>query len=316
MTISGENFFEPINVTFGGTEATDVVVVDSTTLTCVTPAGTGIVYVAVTTSAGTHTRVRGFCYAPADKAPQVFAIDPCEGPDAGGTDVTITGENFAVCGDPDDLIVEIGGTEALNLVLVSDTEIRCTTPPHEVGCWPVTVTTSAGTGTLEDGFCYPPACWPSTIMGVVTDSVTGDPIIGATITVAPGAGTGRSSSTGQYVISNLDGGMGYSVEAFALGYVQGAEDIFLFCGVVVEVHFQLVPSVADILGDLNNDGQADALDVQLVINEALSVLTGYDCDLDGDGLVNALDVQIVINAALGVEIQGGIVYMLGEAVHG
>jgi len=55
------------------------------------------------------------------------------------------------------------------------------------------------------------------------------------------------------------------------------------------------------LGDVNTDNEANAVDVQLVINEALSIPTSYDCDLNLDGLVNALDVQFVINAALGVE---------------
>jgi len=55
-------------------------------------------------------------------------------------------------------------------------------------------------------------------------------------------------------------------------------------------------------GDVNGDGDVNALDVQLVINEALGIDTGYDCDLNGDGSVNALDVQLVINAALGIEV--------------
>ncbi len=66
-----------------------------------------------------------------------------------------------------------------------------------------------------------------------------------------------------------------------------------------------VPSTTTVthamLGDVNTDNEANAVDVQLVINEALSIPTSYDCDLNLDGLVNALDVQFVINAALGVE---------------
>jgi len=55
-------------------------------------------------------------------------------------------------------------------------------------------------------------------------------------------------------------------------------------------------------GDVNGDDSINALDVQLTINEALGIATGYDCDVNGDGAVNALDVQLVINAALGIEI--------------
>lgn len=53
--------------------------------------------------------------------------------------------------------------------------------------------------------------------------------------------------------------------------------------------------------DVDENGQIDAVDVQLVINEALDIPTGYDCDINQDGDVNALDVQSVINGALGLK---------------
>jgi len=52
-------------------------------------------------------------------------------------------------------------------------------------------------------------------------------------------------------------------------------------------------------GDVNETGEVDAQDVQLVINEALGLDTQLDCDLDGNGYVDAVDVQLVINAVLG-----------------
>ena len=42
------------------------------------------------------------------------------------------------------------------------------------------------------------------------------------------------------------------------------------------------------------------MDVQLVINAALSLETEWNCDTNGDGAVNAVDIQGVINAALGL----------------
>lgn len=53
-------------------------------------------------------------------------------------------------------------------------------------------------------------------------------------------------------------------------------------------------------GDLDNSGDANAIDVQLVINQALGLETGFDCDVNADGDVNAVDIQMVINAALGL----------------
>ena len=52
--------------------------------------------------------------------------------------------------------------------------------------------------------------------------------------------------------------------------------------------------------DVNGDGAANALDVQLVINAALGLAVEHDCDINDDGAHNALDVQLVINAALGM----------------
>jgi hypothetical protein len=53
-------------------------------------------------------------------------------------------------------------------------------------------------------------------------------------------------------------------------------------------------------GDVNFTGDVDASDIQSVINDALGIDTGLECDLDDNGSVNAVDVQIVINAALGM----------------
>jgi hypothetical protein len=51
--------------------------------------------------------------------------------------------------------------------------------------------------------------------------------------------------------------------------------------------------------DVNQDGNTNAADVQLIINEGLGV-TGPTNDRNGDGAVNVVDVQIVIDAALGL----------------
>ena len=52
--------------------------------------------------------------------------------------------------------------------------------------------------------------------------------------------------------------------------------------------------------DINGDAAVNAVDVQLVINAALALLTGYDCDVNCDNTINAVDVQKVINCALGL----------------
>jgi len=59
---------------------------------------------------------------------------------------------------------------------------------------------------------------------------------------------------------------------------------------------------ASVVGDVNSSGSVDAVDVQLVINEALGIETGYPCDINADGDADALDLQLAIGAALGTEI--------------
>ena len=76
-------------------------------------------------------------------------------------------------------------------------------------------------------------------------------------------------------------------------YRTKTDDVVLADGAAVERDYLLVPRA-----DVDGNGQIDAVDVQLVINEALDIPTGYDCDVNQDGDVNALDVQLVINAAL------------------
>jgi len=52
--------------------------------------------------------------------------------------------------------------------------------------------------------------------------------------------------------------------------------------------------------DIDANGAVNAVDVQLVINGALSLETDFDTDVNRDGVTNAVDVQLVINAALGI----------------
>jgi len=51
--------------------------------------------------------------------------------------------------------------------------------------------------------------------------------------------------------------------------------------------------------DINRDGAANAVDVQLVINLVLGLdVGGFNIDVNGDGAANALEIQQVINAVL------------------
>jgi len=185
VTITGTNFIAGATVTIGGASATDVEVVNSTTITAVTPEGTaGAQDVVVTTSAGEDTLEDGFTYiAP----PTVTAIDPNEGPIAGGTEVTITGTDF-VSG----ATVSIGGNPATGVEFVSSTELSATTPEGTAGAKDVVVTNpDTQFDTLVEGFTYIP---PPVITDIDPDSgvitggtdvtITGtDFVSGATVSI-------------------------------------------------------------------------------------------------------------------------------------
>jgi hypothetical protein len=69
--------------------------------------------------------------------PYVASISPATGSTAGGTSVTITGKRFNL----DHTIVRFGCNQATDVVVVSETEITCTTPAGAAGVVNVAVVT-------------------------------------------------------------------------------------------------------------------------------------------------------------------------------
>ena len=140
MTITGTSFTGATAVDFGTTPATNFTVVNDTTITADSPAGTGTVDVTVTTPVGTSAT------SPADQftytavaAPTVTGLSPTTGPATGGTLVTITGR------------VHRRHRSRLRrrrrrrtVTVVNDTTITADSPAG-TGTVDVTVTTPAGT---------------------------------------------------------------------------------------------------------------------------------------------------------------------------
>jgi len=182
VTITGTNFATGATVTFGATAATNVVVVNSTSITATTPAGSaGAVTVKVTVSGQSGNLTNGFTYA---NIPTVSGVSPNYGPAAGGTPVTITGANFAA-----GATVMFGGTAATNVAVVSGTSITATTPAGSVGAVTVTVTVSGQSGSLANGFSY---ILPPTVSSVAPNS--GSAAGGTPVTI-----TGTNFATGATV---------------------------------------------------------------------------------------------------------------------
>ena len=147
VSISGTELDGTTEVLFGGLPAT-VVTVAPDRVRVVAPDGpaAGPVDVRVATLGGTSAvvPVGAFTFA---ATPKVASVSPASGSPDGGTAVTLEGANFTGA-----TRVTFGGVEGTDLEVVSDDELRVTTPARTtLGDVEVVVTTVAGrsTGTEE-----------------------------------------------------------------------------------------------------------------------------------------------------------------------
>src|SRR6185436_6595269 len=148
ITIQGANFVSGATVNIGGTAATGVTFVNSTTINATTPAhAAGAVSVTVTNPDGRNgTLTNGFTYV--STAPTINTVAPSAGPTSGGTVITLTGINYAP-----GATVTLGGTAATGVTVVNSTTITATTPARAAGSVNVTVTNTDGqSGTITAGF--------------------------------------------------------------------------------------------------------------------------------------------------------------------
>jgi hypothetical protein len=133
VTITGTGFGSFVTgVTIGGVAATSVVVVNATTITCVSPAhATGQVNVVVQGPEGDGTLVNGLTYS---VRPFVTGVSPQFVFKPGGTSVTITGSGFVTGAS-----VSFGGIAGTSVVVVNSTTITCNAPDGVVGTITITV---------------------------------------------------------------------------------------------------------------------------------------------------------------------------------
>jgi len=125
VTLTGTGFTGATGVTFGGDAGTLFTVVSDTEITVTSPAhAIGAVQVIVVHPGGASIPAT-FTYR-AD--PTVTLAAPNAGPLSGGTVVTITGTGLTGATG-----VTFDGDAGTSFTVVSDTEIRVTTPPHAAG---------------------------------------------------------------------------------------------------------------------------------------------------------------------------------------
>ncbi|MCH2104438.1 MAG: ScyD/ScyE family protein [Planctomycetes bacterium] len=159
VTLSGEGFMDGVDVgtvvTFGSIAATDVEIVDDSTITCVTPSGMAgdQVVVVVINSNGSGAAC---CYEYIESTeddPVITGLDPDSGGPEGGTSVMISGANFTeeVVGETS---VSFGGLEALDVVVVDDSLISCISPPGIDGDIVEVMVSNPRGVAVFDGFAY------------------------------------------------------------------------------------------------------------------------------------------------------------------
>jgi microcystin-dependent protein len=147
VTIHGQNFGGTPIVNFGKTAATDVELVSANEITCVAPAGTGIVEVTVSVDGAPSSQAyRGyFRYAPS-----IDTMNPDRGMPAGGTPVLLTGTNFTKAAT-----VTFGDTPALSCQYVAPRTLVAVCPPGK-GHVVVHITDAGGTSESRATFSYTP----------------------------------------------------------------------------------------------------------------------------------------------------------------
>ncbi|MBB5035561.1 beta strand repeat-containing protein [Prosthecobacter vanneervenii] len=198
VTITGTNFSGATGVTIGGAAATSVTVVDSTHITCTTPAhSAGTASVVVTTPGGSNAANSLYTYL---AAPTVSSVSPASGTVNGGTSVVITGTGFT-----SDAVVKFGGVTA-TITSVSGTSITCTTPTGGgAGPASVQVTTPGGTNTANTLYSYvltPPTVASVTPSSSTTDGGTTVTITGTNFSAVSSVTFGGVPATDVVVVSN------------------------------------------------------------------------------------------------------------------
>ncbi|GIT79810.1 hypothetical protein LLS1_14790 [Leifsonia sp. LS1] len=182
VTITGTGFTGATGVTFDGTPGVGFSVVNDTTITVASPAhAAGPVDVVVQHPIGDSAPAT-FTYLP---LPVITGVTPGNGPETGGTAVTITGSGFTGTTG-----VTFGGTPGANVVVVDDGTITVTSPGHAPGAVDVIVTTPAGDSAPGD-FTYDPVVGPPAIGTIAPDH--GPETGGTAVTIT---GSGFTGATG------------------------------------------------------------------------------------------------------------------------
>lgn len=282
ITITGANLTAPTSVSVGGTPATSVTLVSSTQITAVTPAhAAGLVNVVVNFATGPATLNNAFTYTV--PPPTVSAVTPVTGLISGGTTITVTGTNFVnVTG------VSVGGTAATSVVVnANQASLTAVTPAHAAGVVNVVVTTATGSATRTNAFTYVNPAPAITSISPVSGTVSG----GTVVTVT---GTNfMSGATVQFGTTNATSVTFVSATTLRATVPAGTGNVGVSVTNPDTQKATLAASYTYLpLGDANNDGRVNAIDLSILIsNDGLNYAPA---DFNGDGTVGSADLAILL----------------------
>jgi hypothetical protein len=137
IDIVGSGFAGIVSVTFSGVQAPSVTIASTTSIGVTVPAGTliagftgGPVNVTVTSSVnGSYSLGGGYTYGGSGGSDVLTAISPNNGPQSGGTKVSISGNNFLNGQNSNVSQVLIGGEPLLNMTVLNASTIAGNIPP-------------------------------------------------------------------------------------------------------------------------------------------------------------------------------------------
>lgn len=183
VTLRGSNLRMDLVVRFGDAQVQprDMMLVDSHRLVVAAPSGfPGAVDVTIEDGTRRSRLAEAYTY-------DAFYADPTTGSIAGGTRITLHGQNTAWTGST---TVMIDSSPCANLMFVGPNELSCSVPAHAQGGVPITVTTGSEVITVGNAFTYYEASDPNnggfggghisgSINVAVLNILTGDAIPGA-----------------------------------------------------------------------------------------------------------------------------------------
>ena len=143
-------------VYIGGKEATDVVFVSSEKLTCRIPANNAgpAKVVVVNEDGGSAVWDKNFMYEEPKSEPKITSVVPKQGPEVGGTSVTITGSDFRKSDSGELPKVWFGNNPATNVTWEAYNKITAVTPEGTGTVDVIVVNPDKGQAILSKGFTY------------------------------------------------------------------------------------------------------------------------------------------------------------------